>query len=436
MKRITKLVTSALVIGGLVLTLTGCGNNKANGDGDSKKGDITLRISWWGNDDRHKATLEALKAFEAKNPGINVKAEYTGYDGYNEKINTQLAPGTEPDIIQTGADQYTLLSPDGTRFVDLNTFSDELDLSGYPKDALESLTYGGHLNGIPFGNNGMCLSINKTKYDELGVEVPTDWEGFKEIAKEFPDGEYPLVINGFDQIMIYLTQKTGKPYVSDEGKLNYDVDTLAEGFEWYQSLVDAKVTPSMSESLENIGTAHLSTVKQYIAGQYDGVFDHVGGLTSFQEALKGNGMELELVDYPKAEGAKTAGIIKNPGMTFSISKYSKHPKEAAKLLNFLLNDDEGVKIMGTFRGIPLNSHAVKILEKDGQITDLAKEGIDYLNRTDGVMQSPYYNLDEMKGIYKDALEQFALGKKSAKDTAQDMLSQSKDIIEQIKAEQK
>ena len=37
---------------------------------------ITLRMNWWGGDSRHQATLEAIKAFEAKYPNIKVEAEY------------------------------------------------------------------------------------------------------------------------------------------------------------------------------------------------------------------------------------------------------------------------------------------------------------------------------------------------------------------------
>ena len=39
---------------------------------------VELRMSWWGGNSRHQATLKALEAFEKTHPEIKVKAEYTG----------------------------------------------------------------------------------------------------------------------------------------------------------------------------------------------------------------------------------------------------------------------------------------------------------------------------------------------------------------------
>jgi hypothetical protein len=43
--------------------------------------DVDLRMSWWGGNGRHQVTLKALEEFQ-QNPDINVKAEYTGWDGH------------------------------------------------------------------------------------------------------------------------------------------------------------------------------------------------------------------------------------------------------------------------------------------------------------------------------------------------------------------
>lgn len=62
--------------------------------------EVQLRFSWWGGDERHEATLAAMEAYEASHPGISLVGEYSGFDGYLEKLVTQLAGGTAPDIIQ------------------------------------------------------------------------------------------------------------------------------------------------------------------------------------------------------------------------------------------------------------------------------------------------------------------------------------------------
>lgn len=76
---------------------------------------VTLRFAWWGGDSRHTATLDAIAAYEKQNPNVKIEAEYQGYDGYNDKILTQLAGGTQPDIMQTiatAAAEYQASFPD------------------------------------------------------------------------------------------------------------------------------------------------------------------------------------------------------------------------------------------------------------------------------------------------------------------------------------
>ncbi|MDE6779945.1 MAG: ABC transporter substrate-binding protein, partial [Ruminococcus sp.] len=70
----------------------------------------TLRFSWWGGDDRHEATLKAIELWNVLHPDIEIKAEYGGWDGWQEKINTQIGGGSEPDIMQINYDWLVTLS--------------------------------------------------------------------------------------------------------------------------------------------------------------------------------------------------------------------------------------------------------------------------------------------------------------------------------------
>ncbi|WP_056989955.1 ABC transporter substrate-binding protein [Lacticaseibacillus camelliae] len=100
-KKLLLLVTTAVAC----LGLAACTSNKNSGSsGDNGNKKVTIRFSWWGNADRHKATLKAIKAFEKKNPNIKVKAEYSGWDGFDQKMATQISGGTEADLMQLNYD--------------------------------------------------------------------------------------------------------------------------------------------------------------------------------------------------------------------------------------------------------------------------------------------------------------------------------------------
>lgn len=421
------------------MLLSGCGNQrtetaKATGEKDSEE--VTIRFIWWGGDDRHKATLDAIDKFEAQNPGIKVKAEYQGWEGIEEKMTTQIAGGTEADLMQiAGYNWVKSYSPDGNGFADMNDFKDIVDLSGYSEQALKDLTVNGKLQGVPYGESGSVLAINKTVYDNLGItEIPKTWVGFKEVAEKFPEGSYPMMVNHDALTLIinsYIVQKTGKSSISDEGKLVCTEADFKDALEWYQGLVDAGALPSYKTVLEAAGTADVSTIRQYIEGEYAGIFSWTATLNSYKTVLQDSGQELEVVDYPRQAEDGIPGITKKPTFIFSISKHSKYPEETAKFLNFLLNDPEGIKALGTTRGIPGNPTAVKILEETGAIDEISKEAFEYMKRTDGIAENAYMQMAPIVEVYDTTLEEFGLGKIDAEEGASKFVKGINAALDQI-----
>jgi len=59
-----------------------------------------LRMMWWGGDARTKAYQAALDAYGRKHPSVTVKTEFSGYDGYFDKLDVEIAADLAADIIQ------------------------------------------------------------------------------------------------------------------------------------------------------------------------------------------------------------------------------------------------------------------------------------------------------------------------------------------------
>ena len=96
---------------------------------------VELRFSWWGGNIRHSRTLEAIKVFEEHNPNIKIRAEYSGWDGYLTRLTTQIAGGTEPDVIQINWNWLDIFSPDGNGFYDLSQLN-SINLDNYEEGSL------------------------------------------------------------------------------------------------------------------------------------------------------------------------------------------------------------------------------------------------------------------------------------------------------------
>ena len=48
---------------------------------------ITLNLYWWGNQTRNDVTKKAIDLYMEKNPNIEIKAEFTDWSGYWDKLS-------------------------------------------------------------------------------------------------------------------------------------------------------------------------------------------------------------------------------------------------------------------------------------------------------------------------------------------------------------
>ena len=96
------------------------------------KGDVTIRLNWWGGDARIKATEKAVKGFEKEHPNIHVDTEYADWTGYWDKLAVQSAGGNAPDVMQMD-ELYLAFYGSMDALLDLNKTSKYLDLSTMDK---------------------------------------------------------------------------------------------------------------------------------------------------------------------------------------------------------------------------------------------------------------------------------------------------------------
>ena len=127
--------------------LTACGQKEGitaeaslgQGAQASENGDSSEEITfcWWGGDSRHEATEKAVEAFMKKYPEIKVTTEYGAWSGWEQKQSLALSSGTAPDLMQINWNWIDNYGKNGTTFLDLNQFSDIIDLTQFPEEVLE-----------------------------------------------------------------------------------------------------------------------------------------------------------------------------------------------------------------------------------------------------------------------------------------------------------
>lgn len=330
-------------------------------ENDGSYEECTLTFSWWGGDSRHDATLEAVKAFEAKYPGIKVETTYGAWSGWEDSMATMFATKTAPDVNQVNWNWITSYSEDGSAFLDLNTVSNVLDLSQYPESALNQCVVADELQAIPVAMTGRIFYWNKTTFEKAGIGVPTSLAELMAAGETFKTvlGEdyYPLVLGEYDRMILmvyYLESVYGKPWV-ENNEIQYTAEEVKAGLEFIQSLEDAHVTPSIQTILGD-GADSLDKNPKWMNGTYAGIFEWDSSASKFGSAME-EGQEFVVGDFFADMGEYQGGYSK-VSLGFAISETCEHPKEAAMLLNFLLNEEEGTSIMASERGIPLSAAAL------------------------------------------------------------------------------
>ncbi len=399
---------------------------------------VHLRMSWWGGNDVHKAQLRALEAFEARFPHIKVRAEYTGWVGHLERLTTQIAGDTAPDVMMVNWNWLKLFSRDGDGFYNLYQVADIIDLDQFDPDAIAMSSVRGKLNGLPPNMTARLFWFNETTFRKAGLPIPDSWDALMAAGPVFRDrlgpDYYPLDMNFQDTVGLlysWMAQKRQAPFIDEEGKrLLPDRDLLVAAARLYQQMVQNHVVPSARERA-SFGNVQLQETRSWISGRYAGLYQWTSAVGKYVEALE-PGQKMVLAPYPILPGAADPGLLYKPAMMYAINKNTAHPREAALLLQFLLNDPQGVRILGARRGVPASAAARRILEADGQLTGLALEGqrqIESLPR--GIVLSGYYEHARVRDGFNDILEKLGYGMLTPEQAGEAMEREINGILRRV-----
>ena len=395
-----------------------------------------LRMSWWGGDSRHAATQEGLKACGAKY-GHTISPEFTGFSGHLEKLTTQLAGGTEADIMQVNWPWLPLFSKNGDGLANLRDYADIIDLSNWTDAQLDSGSMNGKLNGLPVSTTGRVFMFNKTSFDKAGTGLPNTWDELIGDAKVFKAkigaDAYPFDATTLDVVLIVslvTTQATGKDLIDPAtNTVAWTSEELAKGIDFYQNLVDKGVIRSWKEAA-GAGTDNLWELPAWADGHLAGSYQWDSTYFKYSDPLN-KSEKLVPVDILKVDGAVTEGVYRKPSMTFAISKHSKDPKAAAQILNCLMNEPEGVSALGDTRGLPSSKAALAILEQEGKIDPTLKAANDIVVAGSGPTVSPYNEDPTVRDVFQSTLEEFAYGKMSSSEAANTIIEGINERLKKI-----
>ncbi|GAA1954124.1 extracellular solute-binding protein [Microbacterium aquimaris] len=182
------------------LVLAGCSGD--SGSGSSDGGDQTLQVLIAAPQEGAGNILE--EEFEAAT-GVGVEVEVVPYDQIQTKAVLDAQSGTNNyDVIQYWYTSVGALAEAGA-LADITEWvesDDEIDAGDFIGAIFEPYTqYEGATYGLPIDGDTHVLFYNTEIFERNGVEVPTTWDEYVEVAKtiteaESGDGVYGSAILG------------------------------------------------------------------------------------------------------------------------------------------------------------------------------------------------------------------------------------------------
>ncbi|MEI7027066.1 ABC transporter substrate-binding protein [Paenibacillus sp. y28] len=407
------------------------GANTGSAAGESGSGQVELRMMWWGAQARHDATLKVIELFEKQNPNIKIVGEYMGSDGYFDKLNTQVAGGNAPDLIQLGNNFPDYVTKNA--LLDLTPYmGKEINVADFEKSSIESGGMDGKQYGIVLGSNAYGIAYNTELIKKAGMQPPTGdwtWEEFGKYAAELTqklgkgyygavdESRLPLYLNYFARQSNKTLYKDGKVGLGKEEIANWF--TMWDNFRKAGSTPPADITAAYTEAPENSSFVEGKTAMHLVWSNQ---------INAYQKAMKD---EIKVVLPPKGGAGSAQGLWLQPSQFMTVNSKTKYPKEAAKFISFMVNDPEATKILGSERGVPGSSKAREALKANASEVD--KKVYGYIDIAAKNSRSPDREIPNGKAFESTLVnmsQKVAFGKATISEAADEVLSIAGKVIKQ------
>lgn len=320
-----------------------------------------LRMAWWGGDARHEMYNTLLDLYEERNPGVTITREYTDWDPYWERTATQVAAGNPADLLHfnllyTGqyARQGIMLAL--TPFVEDGT----IDLTNHDPVLVDAGKVDGTLYYICLGASAPCAYYNEALFEQAELTPPSStwtWEDFVELtttaSEALGEGIYGCSDSGGNgELMEIFLRQRGKSIVTDDNQLNFVAEDIVDWFGMWEDLRQAGAVPPVDLTLDieaagGVETSLIST------GQSAMMFTNANQLKIYQRTTED---ELSITFPPNGEQPGNFIVAAFIG----IAADTEFPEEAAKLIDFMVNDPDAAQIYNAEHG-PTSSFEVREL---------------------------------------------------------------------------
>jgi alpha-1,4-digalacturonate transport system substrate-binding protein len=305
---------------------------------------VELRITWYDDGNEGTVLRDLLDRFEAENPDIRVVVDTVSYsDVILQQLPLQVEVGEGPDM---------------ARITDFNAFKGYyLDLRPYLADAaywdesfpaavFDAMRSGEEdadaLYGYPNQFTVTGPFINRTLFEQAGIEVPSDasdavtWEEWTDVTQQVAaatETPYAVAIDRSGHRVAGPAFSEGAVFFNEDGSITIDTPGFRKIAELLVRWHTENLTPA--EVWVGSGGSYAAGADFFINGQ---VVMYMAGSWQIQRFANdiGDAFDWEAVPNPSGDGGSTG----MPGGTaFVAFAQTEHPEEVARVMDYLASAD-------------------------------------------------------------------------------------------------
>ncbi|TVY10349.1 ABC transporter substrate-binding protein [Paenibacillus cremeus] len=416
--------------------LAGCGAPANVSTKEDPNAKITLKVAWWGSQDRNDRTQKVIQMFETKYPNIHIETEYAGFKDYWTKMATEAAGQSLPDVMQMDyayLGEYTsrkLVSP-----LDSYVQSGALNL----KDADDPYIVGGKVNNqlfaVNLGANAPAVAIDPGAFEKAGIAIPKEGYTYDDMmnltrqlkSKSGNSNFFPIDCNATSDSGLdfgyYLRQRGTSLYNKDGNGLGYTDDKLLVDFFTLDQALVKEGLMAPPQVLKGISSEPDTLLVKGNAAFHPFTSNLITAYSTYAKR------PLQLIPFPGYSGGQEGNYLK-PSQFFSVASSSKYKDAAVKFIDFFTNDLNANDILLAERGVPISSKVREhIMPKLDQATQQQFTYIEYVQKHSRPIDPPSpKGASNVSDLFTRVQDSVLYGQVSPADAAKQFRTEATSIL--------
>lgn len=430
-KKRTLLVLLLMAVSLSVMVFAGGTKEQKLVSNEASKQAILLRVTWWGSQARNDRTVTIMDLYAKENSRVSFQPEFSDWGGYWQKLATQVAGNSLPDIIQMDRSQlYTYVSKN--QLLDLTPYieSGVLDTTQIAESIVNTGKVGDGIYAFPLGINVHCMVYDKDVVAAAGLEIKNGltYAEFFDMSRKIYErtGVQTDLAYGRETIYLslFLREKGYSFYAADGTRLGIpDYSLLTEFYQLYvDGLAEGYMVPPKVFTEYNARTIEENTLT--IGKSWCTILSS----NEIWALAKASGKNIGITSVP-ADNLKQLQYIK-PSMYFSISANSSNPEAAAEFISWFVNSREANDILLAERGAPPNSEIAEHIAPDLNETErLGIAFIDTVRENSSDIDPPEpLGAKEISSLVSEIQEAVCYGILTAEEGGQRLFRQANEIL--------